>query len=143
MRWTRGPLITHQRTWSITHLSELIVTVDRASYNGPHSIIQRISDLITIARSDGRSNEASSQTRDEIKSRPFTSDQTVIKRRHRFTNGCVIATVNRDHPLHPKAAPKSASLKTVLRDGRTCAWIFVKFDLFRPQFHVWFVSLYS
>ena len=108
MRWTRGPPNLDQRTWLKTHLSELIWAVDRANYNSwdlsrSMDLSRHHDRLIKIQRAI--ESDAPPSSCDEIASRPFIHDRTVIKQKYRFAKRRLIATVDRKVSVRSTVTP--------------------------------------
>ena len=127
MRSTRGPPDQRSNTCFNWTLSEIIRAVNLASYYRWDRLWSV--DLSTyherwIKIQQALQSDVPPSSCDEITSRSFTKDQTIINRRKRFTKGRFIATVDRDAPLHRTVTPKIHPLNAVLRDGKSCSWIF-------------------
>ena len=146
MRWTRDPPDLNWSTCSKSSLSEIILALHQGSYNSPHS--KHPMDLrfnhdhpIKIRRTRG--SRAFPSSWDEIASWPSVRDPTVIEKRHRFVKWRLIVTVDRDESIRSDGWVQKSFFKNCSSQRKESSWIFVKFDLFRPPFHVSFDSLYS
>ena len=70
-----------------------------------------ISRLLDEDPTDDQKRRASSHNH-VVASLPYIADQTVIKQKHRFAKGCLIATVDRKASVRSTVAPKITSLNT-------------------------------
>ena len=144
MRWTRGPPDQERHTWLNRDLSDSsqpliswIITVEITSDRWIHRHI-----AIVGSKSNRRAKSKplllhAMRSHLDPTSAIWRSAKEDVDSRNDISSRLFIAMSLSDRT----AVPIFASLKTVLRYGRTGLWIFTKFSLCRPPIHMLFASL--